>query len=88
MLQKLKTTKRQQKNSDNYEQKACAIKSYFKILQKMISTETSICGLQGCQIAYFQTKNPDLGKFWRVLQSKMLVFYTVVWFILQLFSIA
>jgi hypothetical protein len=24
------------------------------------------CPIQGCQIAYFQTKNPDLGKFWRV----------------------
>jgi hypothetical protein len=24
--------------------------------------------LQGCQMAYFQTKNPNLGKFWGVLQ--------------------
>jgi hypothetical protein len=24
-------------------------------------------------MVYFQTKNPTLGKFWRVLQSKMLV---------------
>jgi hypothetical protein len=30
---------------------------------------------QGCQMAYFQTKNPDFGKFWRVLQWKMLVNY-------------
>jgi hypothetical protein len=22
---------------------------------------------QGCQMEYFQTKNPNLGKFWRVL---------------------
>jgi hypothetical protein len=27
---------------------------------------------QGCQMAYLQTKNPKLGKFWRVLQWKML----------------
>jgi hypothetical protein len=29
---------------------------------------------QCCQMAYFQTKNPNLGKFWKVLQWKMLVF--------------
>jgi hypothetical protein len=23
---------------------------------------------QGCQMVYFQTKNPTLGKFWSVLQ--------------------
>jgi hypothetical protein len=23
---------------------------------------------QGCQMEYFQTKNPNVGKFWRVLQ--------------------
>jgi hypothetical protein len=23
---------------------------------------------QGCQMAYFQTKNPNLGKFWSTLQ--------------------
>jgi hypothetical protein len=27
-----------------------------------------------CQMAYFQTKNPDLGKFLWVLQWKMLVY--------------
>jgi hypothetical protein len=29
---------------------------------------------QGCQMIYFQTKNPNLGKFWRVLQWKMSVY--------------
>jgi hypothetical protein len=28
---------------------------------------------QGCQTAYFQTENTNLGKFWRVLQWKTLV---------------
>jgi hypothetical protein len=42
---------------------------------------------QGCQMAYFQTKNPDLGKFWRLLQRKMLVYYMAVWSILWLFGI-
>jgi hypothetical protein len=26
---------------------------------------------QGCQMAYFKTRNIDLGKFWRVLKWKM-----------------
>jgi hypothetical protein len=26
---------------------------------------------QGCQMVYLQNKNPNLGKFWRVLQWKM-----------------
>jgi hypothetical protein len=28
---------------------------------------------QGCQMVYFQTKNPKLGKYGRVLQWKMMV---------------
>jgi hypothetical protein len=28
---------------------------------------------RGCQMVYFQTKNPTLGKFCRVLQWKMMV---------------
>jgi hypothetical protein len=32
--------------------------------------------LQGCQMVCIQTKNPNLGKFWRVLQWKMLVYST------------
>jgi hypothetical protein len=28
---------------------------------------------------YFQTKNPDLGKFWRTLELKMLVYFMTVW---------
>jgi hypothetical protein len=30
-------------------------------------------------MAYFQTKNPDLGMFWRVLQFKMFVYYMAMW---------
>jgi hypothetical protein len=29
---------------------------------------------QGCQMAHFQTKNPNLGKFWRVLEWERLVY--------------
>jgi hypothetical protein len=28
---------------------------------------------QGCQMVSFQTKNPNLGKFWRALEWKMLI---------------
>jgi hypothetical protein len=37
-------------------------------------------------MAYFQTKNPDSGKFWRLLKWKMLVYYMAVWSILRLFG--
>jgi hypothetical protein len=30
---------------------------------------------QGSQKVYCQTKNPNLGKFWRVLHWKMLVYF-------------
>jgi hypothetical protein len=50
---------------------------------------------QGCQMVYFQTKNPDLGKFRRVLQWKMLVYlndtylvyFMAIWYILSPFDI-
>jgi hypothetical protein len=34
-------------------------------------------------MVYFQTKNPTLGKFWRVLQRKMIVYLMVIWSILR-----
>jgi hypothetical protein len=38
-------------------------------------------------MVYFQSKNPDLDKFWRVLQWQMLVYYMSIWSILRLFGI-
>jgi hypothetical protein len=35
----------------------------------------------------FQTKNPNLGKFWRVLEWKMLVYFMDTWSILWSFVI-
>jgi hypothetical protein len=40
---------------------------------------------QGCQMACFETKNPTLGKFWRVLQWKMLVYFMDTGSILRTF---
>jgi hypothetical protein len=37
-------------------------------------------------MVYFQTKNSNLGKFWRVLQWKMLVYFMAIWPILRQFS--
>jgi hypothetical protein len=49
------------------------------------------CFVQGCQMVCFQTKNPDLGKFWRALEwMEMagifyghLVYFTSNWYILR-----
>jgi hypothetical protein len=42
---------------------------------------------QGCQMAYFQTKNRNLGKFRRALQWNMLEHIMDIWFILRPFDI-
>jgi hypothetical protein len=34
------------------------------------------------QMVYLKTKNPYLGKFWRVLQWKMLIHFMAIWYIL------
>jgi hypothetical protein len=38
---------------------------------------------QGCQMVRFQTKNPNMGKFWGVLQWKILVYFMTIWSILR-----
>jgi hypothetical protein len=42
---------------------------------------------QGCQMVRFQNKNPNLGKFSRALQWKMLVYCMYTWSILRSFVI-
>jgi hypothetical protein len=37
-------------------------------------------------MASFYTKNPNLGKFWRVLQWKVLVYFMEIWSILWPFG--
>jgi hypothetical protein len=41
---------------------------------------------RGCQMVCFQTKNPNLGTFWRALKWKLPVYFTVIWNILQSFG--
>jgi hypothetical protein len=38
---------------------------------------------QGCQMVYFKNKNPNLGKFLRVLEWKMLVYFMVICYIIR-----
>jgi hypothetical protein len=38
---------------------------------------------QGRQMVYFQTQNPNLGNFWRVLQWKTCVYFGDIWSNLQ-----
>jgi hypothetical protein len=42
---------------------------------------------QGCQMAYFPTKKSNLGKFGRVSQSKIIVYFMAIWSILRPFGI-
>jgi hypothetical protein len=42
---------------------------------------------QGCQMVYFQTKYPNVSKFWRVKQWKMSVYFMAIWYILWPFGI-
>jgi hypothetical protein len=44
------------------------------------------CVNQGCQMVNFLTKSHNLGKFWRILQRKMLVHLMVIWSIFKSFG--
>jgi hypothetical protein len=43
--------------------------------------------IQGCQMLYFQTKNLKLGKFWSVLDWKLLIYFMSICNILRTFWI-
>jgi hypothetical protein len=43
--------------------------------------------MQGRQMVSFQTKNPNLGKFWRALDWKMLIYFMAIWKSLWRFGI-
>jgi hypothetical protein len=44
--------------------------------------------VQGCQMVCFQTQTPNLGKFWKVLQWKILEYFMTIWSILRPFEIS
>jgi hypothetical protein len=41
----------------------------------------------GCQMVCFLTQNPNLGKFWRGLDWKMLIYFLTIWNILPTFGV-
>jgi hypothetical protein len=49
----------------------------------LVNRALSFLVAQGCQMVCFQTKNPNLGKFWWVLQWKMMVYSMDTWSILR-----
>jgi hypothetical protein len=54
----------------------------------MSLTSVGLCAIkQGCQMVCFQTKNTNLGKFWRALYWKMLLYFMVIWNILWTYGI-
>jgi hypothetical protein len=48
-----------------------------------VSRDERLATLMVC----FQTKNPNLGKFWRALEWKMLLYFMTIWNILWPFGI-
>jgi hypothetical protein len=48
---------------------------YLGSLDIKIRDASTYMRYQGCQVVYFKTKNPNLYKFWRALEWKMLVYF-------------
>jgi hypothetical protein len=54
-------------------------------LRDQISTNPiCVSPVQGCQMVCFQTKIPNLGKFGMDLDWKMLIYFMLIWYILQI----
>jgi hypothetical protein len=58
----------------------------FKPNEKQIASTSQMssnaimgCRAQGCQMAFFHTKNTSLGTFWRALKKKMFVYFMAIW---------
>jgi hypothetical protein len=51
--------------------------------RRMVMGQTSVGLLhQGCQMVSFQTKNPNLVKFWRALDREMFIYFMAIWNVL------
>jgi hypothetical protein len=74
----------------NYNTTSSPCRELFE--QECFLTKKTIVA-QGCQTAYFETKNPNLSKFWRVSDWKVLVnyisirytYFMDIWYILWLY---
>jgi hypothetical protein len=57
------------------------------IMWTLAGEKTGAVSYQRCQMVHFQTKNPNLGKFWRGLNWTMLLFIMDIWTIIRTFVI-
>jgi hypothetical protein len=58
----------------------CAYRAYYMFACannpiKHDSHEQKFVVWHGCSMVYFQTKNPNLGTFWRALEWKFFILY-------------
>jgi hypothetical protein len=53
----------------------------------VLDRRAAVTWKQGCQMVCFQTKNPNLGEFWRALVWKMLVNFKVICKTLRSFGV-
>jgi hypothetical protein len=54
-----------------------------KLSQKLpLQPSRSCCPGQGCQMVFFQTKNPNFDLFCKALECKNLVYIMAIWYIL------
>jgi hypothetical protein len=61
---------------------------FLTLLPSSSSFSGDIISYQGCQMVYFQTKNHNLGHFWRASDWKMLIYIMMtIWSILRTFGI-
>jgi hypothetical protein len=60
---------------------------FFLLFASTSRSEFITAFTQGCQMVRFQTKNPNLGKFWSALYGKMLIYFMDIWNISRIFGI-
>jgi hypothetical protein len=59
------------------------IEKNTNIVLVFLTIHTQTRRRKGCQMVSFQTKNTNLGKFWRALKWKLLLYIPVIWNILR-----
>jgi hypothetical protein len=64
-----------------------SIKRNYGFVRSITNVSWGIGWRQGCQMVCFQTKNPYLGKHWRALDWKMLIYCMSIWNILRTFGL-
>jgi hypothetical protein len=60
---------------------------FFVLISTVVLLFGEPAGDRGCQMVCFQTKNKNLGKFWRASEWKKPIYFTVIWNILRSFDI-